>query len=120
MLLPEGADHERWDLVHRRHNAWLKGMIGGAGETTQGNHRLRDTVASILWSIDRPTAAQEALGHSSVDTTAKHYGKKIHVSPAMRAEMAAWTGGMTGFLKIWLTFNDPGQGVCYGRPVKAD
>jgi integrase len=40
--------------------------------------------------VDCPTAAQEALGHSSVDTTAKHYGKKMHVCPGMREELAAW------------------------------
>lgn len=90
LVLPAGTAAARQELVSKQHNGWLKALIGGAGERGQGNHRLRDTVASVLWSVDCPTAAQEALGHSSVDTTAKHYGKKIHVCPGMREELAAW------------------------------
>jgi integrase len=90
LVLPKGTAAARQELVGKGHNGWLKTYIGGAGERGQGNHRLRDTVASVLWSVDCPTAAQEALGHSSVDTTAKHYGKKIHVCPGMREELAAW------------------------------
>ena len=90
LVLPEGTATGRQELVGKQHNGWLKALIGGAGERGQGNHRLRDTVASVLWSVDCPTAAQEALGHSSVDTTAKHYGKNIHVCPGMREELAAW------------------------------
>lgn len=92
LVLPEGTAAGRNELVSKQHNGWLKGIIGGQGERGQGNHRLRDTVASVLWSTDCPTAAQEALGHSSVDTTAKHYGKKIHVCDSMRAELGAWRG----------------------------
>jgi integrase len=90
LVLPEGTAAARQELVSKQHNSWLKALIGGVGERGQGNHRLRDTVASVLWSVDCPTAAQEALGHSSVDTTAKHYGKKMHVCPGMREELAAW------------------------------
>ena len=90
LVLPAGTAAARQDLVSKQHNSWLKALIGGVGERGQGNHRLRDTVASVLWSVDCPTAAQEALGHSSVDTTAKHYGKKMHVCPGMREELAAW------------------------------
>ena len=89
-MLPEGSVNERKTLVDRKHNAWLKGFIGGAGERGQGNHRLRDTVGSVLWSLDCPAAAMEALGHASVDTTAKHYARKIEVSEAMRHELRAW------------------------------
>lgn len=39
-----------------------------------------------------PVTAQEALGHSSVDTTAKHYAKRIDVTALMRREMGAWLG----------------------------
>jgi integrase len=90
LVLPEGTAAARQELVSKQHNSWLKALIGGVGERGLGNHRLRDTVASVLWSVDCPTAAQEALGHSSVDTTAKHYGKKMHVCPGMREELAAW------------------------------
>ena len=90
LVLPDGTMGQRGELVDKRHNAWLKGIIGGLGERGQGNHRLRDTLASVLWSLDKPTAAQEALGHSSVDTTAKHYGKKIHVSACMKGQVRAW------------------------------
>jgi len=93
LVLPEGTAAGRQELVSKQHNAWLKAIIGGAGERGQGNHRLRDTVASVLWSVDCPTAAQEALGHASVDTTAKHYGKKMHVCASMREELAAWLVG---------------------------
>jgi|GEM_PF-4715941 len=90
LILPGGTEKQREELVRMQHNEWVKTIIGGTGERTQGNHRLRDTVGSILWSIDKPTAAQEALGHSSVDTTAKHYAKRIDVTALMRREMGAW------------------------------
>jgi integrase len=91
LVLPAGTAGERDDLVRRRHNAWLKSQIGGLGETTQGNHRLRDTVASALWTLYGSAAAQEALGHASADTTAKHYAKRLtSVNEVMRQELAAW------------------------------
>lgn len=89
--LLQGTTADREDLVRRRHNAWLKAIIGGIGSTTQGNHRLRDTVASALWTIHGTAAAQEALGHASADTTARHYAQRIpHVSDLMRHELRAW------------------------------
>lgn len=91
VLLPRGSITARTELVRRRHNAWLKNIIGGRGQMCQGNHRLRDTVASVcraLWGLD---VAQMALGHSSPMTTAKHYAQlDFRVSELMRADLAAW------------------------------
>jgi integrase len=80
--------------VAKKHNFWLKGMIGGRGEKVQGNHRLRDTVCSALWSLYGPSAAQEAAGHVSPVTTSKHYAKHMSTVPAgMVEELAVWAPG---------------------------
>jgi integrase len=85
---------DRSDLVNRTHNAWLKGMIGGLGENVQGNHRLRDTVCSALWSLHGPAAAQEAAGHVDPKTTSKHYAKRMSTVPAgMVRELGVWAPG---------------------------
>lgn len=56
------------------HNAWLKGVIGSPVKG-QGNHRLRDTLATALLSMYGPEVAAHALGHENVATTLRHYGR---------------------------------------------
>jgi len=91
VLLPKGTDRDRKELVTVRHNAWLKQIIGGAGERTQGNHRLRDTVATVLLSWLGIEAAVLALGHADRKTTLQHYGRlRIDVSDAMKQELRAF------------------------------
>lgn len=90
-VLPGGSEGERKELVNGRHNEWLKGIIGGAGERGQGNHRLRDTVAAVLKSWLGMEVAVEALGHADAKTTMKHYAKlRMDVSDLMRAELGAF------------------------------
>lgn len=92
ILLPDQPPTTRARLIERTHNAWLKDLIGGRGQRTQGNHRLRDTVASILWTLAGATAAQEALGHTTPKTTARHYAASLlEITPEMRSELQAWT-----------------------------
>jgi integrase len=94
LIAPGRSRTGREDLVNRDHNAFLKGIIGGLGEKTQGNHRLRDTVCSALWSLYGPATAQEAAGHVDPKTTSKHYAKRMATVPAaMAAEMAIWAPG---------------------------
>jgi integrase len=90
-VLPDGSPNERHELVHTKHNAWLKAIIGGAGERVQGNHRMRDTVATILLTWLGIEAAKLALGHADERVTLKHYGRlRIDVSDAMRHELRAF------------------------------
>ncbi len=94
LIGPKMTMTDRSDLVNRTHNAWLKGMIGGLGEKTQGNHRLRDTVCSALWSLYGPSTAQEAAGHVDPKTTSKHYAKRMATVPAgMVKELEPWAPG---------------------------
>lgn len=87
-----GTEASRRELVHVAHNEWLKQIIGGAGERTQGNHRLRDTVATILMSWRGLEAAKLALGHADERTTLKHYARlRLDVSDVMRSELVAWS-----------------------------
>jgi len=91
VVLPDGTPGQRRELVHKLHNEWLKGHIGGAGERVQGNHRLRDTVATALLSWLGMDAAKLALGHADEKTTQKHYARlRMDVSEAMKQELAAW------------------------------
>ena len=91
VVLPDGTAAQRHELVHKLHNEWLKGFIGGAGERVQGNHRLRDTVATALLSWLGMDAAKLALGHADEKTTQKHYARlRIDVSGAMQTELVAW------------------------------
>lgn len=91
VVLPDGTPAQRHELVHKLHNEWLKGLIGGAGERVQGNHRLRDTVATALLSWLGMDAAKLALGHADEKTTQKHYARlRIDVSGAMQTELVAW------------------------------
>lgn len=90
-ILPEGTKTQRIELVREVHNPWLKERIGGLGERVQGNHRLRDTVASALCTLHGVAVAQEALGHKSPVTTMKHYAELMpEVGPVLRAELSAW------------------------------
>lgn len=92
VVLPDGTTAQRRELVHKAHNEWLKGIIGGAGERVQGNHRLRDTVATALMAWLGMEAAKLALGHADEKTTQKHYARlRMDVSDAMKAELVAWT-----------------------------
>jgi integrase len=94
LIGPDLSTTARRQLVAKKHNFWLKGMIGGRGEKVQGNHRLRDTVCSALWSLYGPSAAQEAAGHVSPVTTSKHYAKHMSTVPAgMVEELAVWAPG---------------------------
>ena len=94
LIGPALTNTDRSDLVNRTHNAWLKGMIGGLGEKVQGNHRLRDTVCSALWSLYGPATAQEAAGHVDPKTTSKHYAKRMATVPAgMVKGLGVWAPG---------------------------
>lgn len=94
LIAPDLAPTPRANLVNRDHNAFVKAIIGGTGERTQGNHRLRDTVCSALWSLYGPSAAQEAAGHVDPKTTSKHYAKRMaKVPPTIAAEMLIWASG---------------------------
>lgn len=91
LLLPEGSPRARGRLVHGRHNEWLKARIGGLGELCQGNHRLRDTVASALCTLYGVAVAHAALGHTTPMTTMKHYAKLMpEVTALLRDELRAW------------------------------
>ncbi len=91
VVLPDGTPAQRHELVHKVHNEWVKRFIGGAGERVQGNHRLRDTVATALLSWLGMDAAKLALGHADEKTTQKHYARlRMDVSDAMKAELGAW------------------------------
>ena len=91
VVLPDATPAQRHELIHKTHNDWLKSFIGGVGERVQGNHRLRDTVATALLSWLGMEAAKLALGHADEKTTQKHYARlRIDVSKPMKAELAAW------------------------------
>lgn len=91
VVLPDGTPAQRHDLVHKAHNEWLKRIIGGTGERVQGNHRLRDTVATALLSWLGMEAAKLALGHADEKTTQKHYARlRMDVSEEMQEELKAW------------------------------
>jgi len=86
-----GTEAQRKELVTTKHNAWLKAIIGGAGERAQGNHRLRDTVATVLLSWLGIGAAKLALGHADEKVTLKHYGRlRLDVSAEMKHELRAF------------------------------
>jgi integrase len=92
VVLPEGTAAQRHELVHKAHNEWLKRIIGGSGERVQGNHRLRDTVATALLSWLGMEAAKLALGHADEKTTQRHCARlRMDVSEEMKAELVAWT-----------------------------
>lgn len=90
-ILPLGSDADRAKLVNGAHNEFLKRIIGGAGERTQGNHRMRDTVACILKSWLGMEVAAAALGHADAKTTMKHYARlRMDVSAEMKRELGAF------------------------------
>jgi integrase len=72
------------------HSAWVKTVIGEtASRSEQGNHRLRDTAASIAFSWLGRDAAVEMLGNGR-EVNKKHYARlRIPVTDAMRHELRA-------------------------------
>lgn len=85
VILPEGSPEQRRSLVKVVHNRWLKTAIG-AGSRGQGNHRLRDTVATALMKHLGMEIAAAALGHEDVDTTKRHYARCFQDFPARYLE----------------------------------
>jgi integrase len=60
---------------------WLYRLESKAGisrERRFGLHALRRTFATVLWQAS-PQAAQLALGHASISTTAKHYVNRTRI-----------------------------------------
>lgn len=80
------------NLVRKAHNRFVKTFIGGIGDRgSQGNHRLRDHVASVLYTLAGEQVAASALGHVSSLTTVRHYADRIiEVGERERRELAAW------------------------------
>lgn len=90
-VLPDGTETQRAAVVNEQHNEFLKGVLSESGRG-QGNHRLRDTVATILLSWLGIEAAKRALGHADEKTTLRHYANlQIAVTDEMRAELQAFT-----------------------------
>ena len=85
-------DENAWaELVDMKHNASLKDILGESGRGP-GNHRLRDTVATILLSWLGIEAAKRALGHADEKTTLRHYANlQIAVTEERRCELQAFT-----------------------------
>lgn len=84
-----GDERERRRAVES-HTAWVKTVIGESTTgSEQGNHRLRDTVASIAFSWLGRDAAVEMLGNGR-EVNKRHYAKlRINVSEAMKHELRA-------------------------------
>lgn len=87
--LPGDTEADR-DKVVRQHTAWVKTVIGATdSRSEQGNHRLRDTVASIVFSWMGRDAAVEMLGNGR-EVNKKHYARlRINVTEAMKHELRA-------------------------------
>ncbi len=84
-----GDEKERRKAVEM-HSTWVKTVIGEtSSRSEQGNHRLRDTVASIAFSWLNRDAAVEMLGNGR-EVNKKHYAKlRINVTEAMKHELRA-------------------------------
>jgi hypothetical protein len=54
-----------------------------------GSEAIPRVLRELWFFISRNPLEIGGIRRSSVDTTAKHYGKKMHVCPGMREELAA-------------------------------
>jgi len=86
-VFPWGMDMTTFHKYFHR----LQNLAGIPKAEHFGLHRIRSTVATILWE-DSPQAAQYSLGHTSARTTANHYvtGSGI-VARALDALSQPWT-----------------------------
>jgi hypothetical protein len=55
-----------------------------------GSEAIPQVLREQWFFISRNPLKIGGIRRSSVDTTAKHCGKKMHVCPGMREELAAW------------------------------
>lgn len=84
----EAARHE---VVCSRHNAWLKSLVAGPRHGSQGNHRLRKTLASAIRALRGIDEARKLLGHADKEVTEASYAAVgVQVTPEMRQEFAAF------------------------------
>lgn len=87
-----GATEEARRAALKSHTEWLKGVVGAAARGSQAGHRLRDTVAAVLFSWLGREAAVEMLGHADATVNQKHYARlRINVTEPMKLELAAAT-----------------------------
>ena len=85
------TEDERLELVKTRHNAWLKQFVAGPKRGSQGNHRLRKTLASAVLALRGIEAARIALGHADkMVTEASYAAVGVQVTEEMRREFAAF------------------------------
>jgi integrase len=84
-----GDERERRRAVET-HSTWVKTVIGATDSASeQGNHRLRDTVASIAFSWLGRDAAVEMLGNGR-EVNKRHYARlRINVTAEMKHELRA-------------------------------
>jgi integrase len=91
-LVGEGLSADgREKLLRVAHNAFVKEYLGGVGEKVQGNHRLRDFVGQIVYTLYGETRARDALRHANARTTLAHYARYTPTVPdKARVDLAAW------------------------------
>lgn len=86
-----GTEAERHEMVCVRHNAWLKQFVEGPKRGSQGNHRLRKTLASAVLALRGIEAARVSLGHADKAVTEASYAAVgVQVTDVMRREFAAF------------------------------
>lgn len=85
------TEAERHEVVCSRHNAWLKSIVAGPRHGSQGNHRLRKTLASAVRALKGVDEARKLLGHADKEVTEASYAAVgVQVTPVMRSEFAAF------------------------------
>lgn len=81
----------RHDLVCCRHNAWLKLFVADPRRGSQGNHRLRKTLASAVLALKGIEVARRVLGHADKAVTEASYAAVgVDVTEIMRREFRAF------------------------------
>ena len=72
-VLGDQSPNFRHDLVARRFSEWMRSIGWTADRFTKTNHELRRLMGSRWFTKVSPQAAQEWLGHASIETTCKFY-----------------------------------------------
>lgn len=91
LILPEGTDTQRFDLIYRDHNNWLREFIPRS-ERQKGAHELRKHVGSVLLTTHGADAAQRYLRQKSRRVFEDHYADWIKPLPRVTMEMAGESG----------------------------
>lgn len=86
LIMPEGSQNQRYDLIYRRHNDWLRTFIPRA-ERTKGAHELRKHVGSVVLAEHGADAAQRFLRQKSRRVFEEHYADWLKPLPKVTTAM---------------------------------